>query len=97
MCVSEHFESIETYFFFSKIFVNFALREKRVIGQRNIFFLETENASAKHKLQGGEATKNASEKHKARGSERPRMQAQSTKPKGAKPANNPAGLAGRFT
>ena len=68
------------------------------MGQRaKFFFLETENASAEHKVQGGEVTKNASAKHKARGSKRPRMQAQSAKPKGAKPANSPTGLAGRST
>ena len=35
---SEHFESIETNFFFSKVFMNFVLRAKRVMGQRDNFF-----------------------------------------------------------
>ena len=35
LCVSEHFESIEThFFFFSKIFMNFALLAKRVMDQK---------------------------------------------------------------
>ena len=35
LCVSEYFESIETHLvFFSKIFVNFALRAKRVMRQK---------------------------------------------------------------
>ena len=38
LCVSEHFESIETHLFYSKIFVNFALRAFARNGSKGVIF-----------------------------------------------------------
>ena len=68
LCVSEHFESIETHlFFYSKIFCE---REARYVCDGKARRSKvTENTSAKHKARGSEATVNASAKHK--GAKRP--------------------------
>ena len=97
--VSEHFESIETHFFFSKILVNFALRAKRVMGQKgkkNFVCIFTRFRA--FWVDWGTLFFSkifVSAKRETRASEASEMRAQSAKPEGAKRPSSPAGLAGR--
>ena len=97
--VSEHFESIETHFFFSKILLNFALRAKRVMVKRGKFFFaflrvsEHFESIETHFFFFSKIFVSA--KRETRVSKASEMRARSAKPEGAKRPSSPAGLAGR--